>query len=117
MQKTSGSEYASGTVELMQPPLAQGGCISLVLQERASHKKLMSWTKRGSLQKHGMVRADAVKLPYEDVVKQSSKWTSISGSTPLSESPAAEATRSQTTPCKCGENDSWTQRILSVTWA
>jgi hypothetical protein len=32
------------------------------------------------LYKHGMVTADAVKPPVnEDVVKQSSKWTSISG--------------------------------------
>jgi hypothetical protein len=42
-EKTSRSEYASGTMELMQPPLAQGGCISLVLQERASHSSTL-WT-------------------------------------------------------------------------
>jgi hypothetical protein len=42
-EKTSRSEYASGTMELMQPPLAQGGFISLVLQERASHSSTL-WT-------------------------------------------------------------------------
>jgi len=71
--------------------------------------------KRGPLQAwYGYSRCS--EAPRQWRCCQTEQWIDLHlRKYPTETSPVAEATRSQTVPCKYGENDSWTQRILSVT--